>query len=172
MPASTLTWTRWPTPPCDGSAGSIWLATTPGWCAIATWEQRPETWRWLIDVKLMGVRCTGRGIRSAAVAQGSGHFLNTASAGGLMPLPKLSPYNATMHAVVGVTETLNIELRSVSPRLVATVLCPGLVETALRGTNSTALAPPAAAAAVGDPGGDTSRGLRSIRCKNNATQRA
>ena len=88
-----------------------------------------------------------------------------------MPLPKLSPYNATMHAVVGVTETLNIELRSVSPRLVATVLCPGLVETALR-TNSTALAPPAAAAAVGDPGGDTSRGLRSIRCKDNATQRA
>src|SRR5215211_6646894 len=60
-----------------------------------TWEQRPETWRWLI-------------------AQGSGHFLNTASAGGLMPLPSLAPYNATMHAVVGLTETLNAELRSVS----------------------------------------------------------
>ena len=45
------------------------------------WEQRLETWRWLIDVKLMGVV---HGVRSFAplfIAHGSGHFLNTASAG-------------------------------------------------------------------------------------------
>ncbi len=28
-----------------------------------------------------------------------------------MPLPTLAPYNATMHAVVGLTETLNAELK-------------------------------------------------------------
>jgi NAD(P)-dependent dehydrogenase (short-subunit alcohol dehydrogenase family) len=61
-----------------------------------------------------------------------------------MPLPSRSPYNATMHAVVGVTETLNVELRSVSPLLGATVLCPGLVNTAL-GATSAALVPPGAA---------------------------
>ncbi len=57
------------------------------------------------------------GVRTFAplfIAQGSGHFLNTASAGGLMPLPTLAPYNATMHAVVGLTETLNAEFKSVS----------------------------------------------------------
>ena len=81
-----------------------------------TWEQRLETWRWLIDVKLMGVVNGVRTFAPLFIAQGSGHFLNTASAGGLMPLPTLAPYNATMHAVVGLTETLNAELRSVSTR--------------------------------------------------------
>lgn len=90
------------------------------------WEQLPATWRWLVDVKLMGVVHAVRAFAPLLIAQGSGHFLNTASAGGLMPLPKLTPYNATMHAVVGVTETLHAELQSVSPRLGATVLCPGL----------------------------------------------
>jgi short-subunit dehydrogenase len=95
------------------------------------------------------------GIRAFApllIAQGSGHFLNTASAGGLMPLPNLAPYNATMHAVVGLTETLNAELRSVSKLLGATVLCPGLVDTLL-GANSVRLVPPGAATAPADAGG-------------------
>ncbi len=113
------------------------------------WEQRPETWRWMIDVKLMGVVHGVRTFAPLMIAQGSGHFLNTASAGGLMPLPTLAPYNATMHAVVGLTETLNIELRFVSELLGATVLCPGLVDTAL-GSNSYALVPPGAAAAPAD----------------------
>lgn len=115
------------------------------------WEQRPETWRWLIDVKLMGVVHGVRAFAPLLVAQGSGHFLNTASAGGLMTLPMLSPYNATMHAVVGLTETLHAELQSQSTNLGATVLCPGLVATAL-GSNSAVLAPDGAAATPGDPG--------------------
>ncbi|MEO3759406.1 hypothetical protein ABGB19_14095 [Mycobacterium sp. B14F4] len=57
-----------------------------------------------------------------------------------MPLPYLAPYNATMHAVVGLTETLNTELRSISADLGATVLCPGMVDTPL-GPNSAALGP-------------------------------
>ena len=103
-----------------------------------TWEQLPGTWRWLIDVKLMGVVIGVRTFAPLFIAQGSGHFLNTASAGGLMALPMLAPYAATMHAVVGLTETLNAELRSVSNLLGATVLCPGLVDTPL-GQNSAAL---------------------------------
>jgi NAD(P)-dependent dehydrogenase (short-subunit alcohol dehydrogenase family) len=109
------------------------------------WEQRPATWRWLIDVKLMGVVNGVRTFAPLLIAQGSGHFLNTASAGGLMALPTLAPYAATMHAVVGLTETLNAELRSVSNLLGATVLCPGMVDTPL-GANSARLVPPGAAA--------------------------
>jgi NAD(P)-dependent dehydrogenase (short-subunit alcohol dehydrogenase family) len=117
-----------------------------------TWEQRPETWRWLVDVKLMGVVNGVRTFAPLLIAQGSGHVLNTASAGGLMPLPTLAPYNATMHAVVGLTETLNAELRSVSTLLGATVLCPGLVDTPL-GANSAKLAPAGAAATPDGAGG-------------------
>ena len=113
------------------------------------WEQRLETWRWLIDVKLMGVVHGVRTFAPLFIAQGSGHFLNTASAGGLMPLPTLAPYNATMHAVVGLTETLNAELRAVSNDLGATVLCPGMVDTAA-GPNSATLVPPGAATTAGE----------------------
>jgi short-subunit dehydrogenase len=95
------------------------------------------------------------GVRTFApllIAQGSGHFLNTASAGGLMALPTLAPYAATMHAIVGLTETLNAELHSVSTLLGATVLCPGMVDTQL-GANSARLVPPDAAATPDDAGG-------------------
>jgi NAD(P)-dependent dehydrogenase (short-subunit alcohol dehydrogenase family) len=124
------------------------------------WEQRLETWRWLIDVKLMGVVHGVRTFSPLFISQGCGHFLNTASAGGLMPLPTLAPYNATMHAVVGLTETLNTELQSVSEYLGATVLCPGLVDTPL-GSNSAGLAPAGAAAAPADGHDDAMRGAIS-----------
>ena len=103
------------------------------------------------------------GVRTFAplfIAQGSGHFLNTASAGGLMPLPTLAPYNATMHAVVGLTETLNAELKAVSDQLGATVLCPGLVDTPL-GRNSAALVPRGAAATPAEGDDDAMRGAIS-----------
>jgi NAD(P)-dependent dehydrogenase (short-subunit alcohol dehydrogenase family) len=124
------------------------------------WEQRLESWRWLIDVKLMGLV---HGIRTFAplfIARGSGHFLNTASAGGLIPLPSLGPYNATMHAVVGLTETLNVELQAISHQLGATVLCPGMVDTPL-GQNSATLVPPGAAATPVSGAGDAMRGAIS-----------
>ena len=82
-------------------------------CELAPmWEQRPETWRWLIDVKLMGVVHGVRTFAPLLIAQGSGHFLNTASGGRAdAAADTVAPYNATMHAVVGLTETLNLELR-------------------------------------------------------------
>jgi NAD(P)-dependent dehydrogenase (short-subunit alcohol dehydrogenase family) len=106
--------------------------------SVPMWEQDLSTWSRIIDIKLMGVV---HGIRSFApllVAQGHGHIVNTASAGGLIPLPDMTPYSATMHAVVGVTETLDVELKRVSDQLGATVLCPGLVATPLY-ANSAAL---------------------------------
>jgi NAD(P)-dependent dehydrogenase (short-subunit alcohol dehydrogenase family) len=121
---------------------------------VPSWEQSVETWRWLTEVKLMGVVHGIRAFAPIFLAQGHGHFLNTASAGGLMALPMLSPYNAVMHAVVGLTETLHLELASQSPDLGATVLCPGLVATNL-GSNSATLAPAGISTTDGDPGGDT-----------------
>ena len=69
-----------------------------------------------------------------------------------MALPTLAPYAATMHAVVGLTETLDAELRAVSNLLGATVLCPGLVDTPL-GANSVRLVPSDAATVPADIGG-------------------
>jgi NAD(P)-dependent dehydrogenase (short-subunit alcohol dehydrogenase family) len=106
--------------------------------SAALWEQAPQTWERMIQVKIMGVVNGVRAFAPHLIAQGRGHILNTASSGGLAPLPTRSPYTATMHAVVGLTETLNLELRQAAPGVGATVLCPGLVDTPL-GENSALL---------------------------------
>jgi NAD(P)-dependent dehydrogenase (short-subunit alcohol dehydrogenase family) len=108
------------------------------------WEQDVATWHWLLDVMLMGVVHGIRAFVPHLVEQQSGHVLNTASLGGLVPLPGLGPYSAAKHAVVGITETLAVELAEAAPGVGATVLCPGLVETAL-GTNSQSRRPGEAA---------------------------
>ncbi|GAA4667247.1 SDR family NAD(P)-dependent oxidoreductase [Gordonia humi] len=95
------------------------------------WEQSLRSWERLVDIKLMGVVHGVRSFAPLLVAAGRGHILNTASAGGLIVLPGMTPYNATMHAVVGLTETLDVELRKAAPGLGSTVLCPGRVATDL-----------------------------------------
>jgi short-subunit dehydrogenase len=60
-----------------------------------------------------------------------------------------------MHAVVGMTESLNIELKGLSSNLGATVLCPGLVATGLAENSATlgftvASEAPQAGASFGD----------------------
>ncbi|QNP74216.1 SDR family NAD(P)-dependent oxidoreductase [Streptomyces roseirectus] len=102
------------------------------------WEQEARVWELMIGVKVLGVVHGVNAFAPLFIEQGTGHFLNTASSGGLAPLPYLTPYTTTMHAVVGLTETLDLELKRVAPALGATVLCPGLVDTPL-GQNSAAL---------------------------------
>ena len=61
------------------------------------------------------------------VAAGRGHVVNTASMAGLTTIPGggNGAYSATKHAVVGLSETLRLELAEVAPDVGVTVLCPG-----------------------------------------------
>jgi short-subunit dehydrogenase len=119
--------------------------------AAPMWEQETRTWQQMISVKMLGVIHWVRAFVPLLIERGVGHILNTASSGGLAPLPGRTPYTGTMHAVVGLTETLDLELKQVSPELGATVLCPGLVDTAL-GANSAALGAIRLPAGAGAPG--------------------
>jgi len=106
-------------------------------CKMAPmWEQTHQTWQWLTDVGLLGIVSGVRAFAPHFLERGVGHFVNTASVGGLTVLPYLTPYNAVKHAVVGMTESLNVELRGVNPEIGASVLCPGLVRTALGETSA------------------------------------
>ncbi|MGD6749662.1 SDR family NAD(P)-dependent oxidoreductase [Streptomyces sp. BH105] len=126
--------------------------------AAPLWEQTARTWELMIGVKVLGVVHGVRAFAPLLIERGTGHFLNTASSGGLAPLPDRAPYTTTMHAMVGLTETLDAELKRVSPSLGATVLCPGLVDTPL-GRNSETLG-----AIRLPPGSPTSmRGITSPR---------
>jgi NAD(P)-dependent dehydrogenase (short-subunit alcohol dehydrogenase family) len=77
------------------------------------WEQDPATWRWVIDVALLGVA----------------HGIS------LVPVPLVGPYGAAKYAVVGMSETLDAELRMVGSTVGVTVLCPARVATALEQTS-------------------------------------
>jgi short-subunit dehydrogenase len=64
-------------------------------------------------------------------AQGEGHIVNTASMAGLLAMPGAGPYNATKHAVVGLSEGLYLELKMLASPIEVSVLCPGWVKTRL-----------------------------------------
>ncbi|MEU1514917.1 SDR family NAD(P)-dependent oxidoreductase [Streptomyces sp. NPDC005811] len=84
-------------------------------------EQEARTWELMIGVKVLGVVHGVKAFAPLLIEQGTGHFLNTASSGGPAPLPDLTPYTTTMHAVVGLTETLDIDLRGGAPASVQNV---------------------------------------------------
>jgi NAD(P)-dependent dehydrogenase (short-subunit alcohol dehydrogenase family) len=85
-------------------------------------------WEWVVGVNLWGV------VHGLQVflphlegnADG-GHVVNTASMAGLAPFPGIGVYNATKYAVVGISETLAIELAGSGVGV--SVLCPGVVNT-------------------------------------------
>jgi NAD(P)-dependent dehydrogenase (short-subunit alcohol dehydrogenase family) len=112
------------------------------------WAQTLDTWKWVIDVNLYGVIHGLRSFMPRMLAAGEeGHIVNTASVAGLHGGPLISPYYATKHAVVGLSESLYVELRMANARVGASVLCPAFVKTRIgeSGRNR----PGAAAASAG-----------------------
>lgn len=84
-------------------------------------------WRKLVDLNLMGVVYGTCGALPLMLAQGSGHIVNMASAGGLLPPPYQAAYAATKSAIITMTRCLHYEYR---PRgLDFSVICPSNVRT-------------------------------------------
>ena len=101
------------------------------------WENTVRDWEWVLGVNLWGVI---HGVRlftpmmlAAEKADPSyqGHIVNTASMAGTVNMPNMGVYNVSKHAVVSLTETLYQDLRLVSDRIGASVLCPFFVSTGI-----------------------------------------
>lgn len=86
-----------------------------------------ETWRFVVELNIMGVVYGTYSAIPIMREQGSGHIVNTASAAGLFPIPYQAVYTATKAAVISMTESLQYELESEG--LSFTVFCPGNVAT-------------------------------------------
>jgi NAD(P)-dependent dehydrogenase (short-subunit alcohol dehydrogenase family) len=86
-----------------------------------------ESWRWLIDVNVMGVVHGINAFAPLLVEQGGGHIVCTASVAGLTTPPSLGPYAATKHAVVGLAAVLREELAPAGVGVSA--VCPGVIRT-------------------------------------------
>ena len=70
-------------------------------------------------------------LRAAAIAQGEGHIVNTASVAGLISPPGMGAYNVTKHAVVALSESLHHDLRERGSPVGVSVLCPAYVPTGI-----------------------------------------
>jgi short-subunit dehydrogenase len=80
-----------------------------------------------IDINIRGVTNGVAAAYPRMVEQGHGHIVNTASAAGLLPVPLMSAYSMSKHAVVGFSKSLRFEAENYGVRV--TVLCPTAVET-------------------------------------------
>ena len=94
------------------------------------WELTAADWEWILGVNLWSVVHAVHCFVPRMLAGGDeGHVVNTASVAGLISGP--GPYFASKHGVVCLSEALYKELRAAGARLSASVLCPGLVRTAI-----------------------------------------
>ena len=88
---------------------------------------KPATWQWMVGVNVLGVAYGVSAFVPLMLEQGEGHVVNTASEAGLTSSPVLGPYHATKYAVVGLSESLALELEGTPVNV--SCLCPELVDT-------------------------------------------
>lgn len=96
------------------------------------WERSEDDWRWVMDVNFFGVVNGLRVFMPILLEQGErAHMVNTASIGGLMVGPFLSPYIVSKHAVVALTESVYYELKTLETDVRISALCPGPIATGI-----------------------------------------
>ncbi|MGY1616723.1 SDR family NAD(P)-dependent oxidoreductase [Geodermatophilus sp. SYSU D00691] len=105
-------------------------------------------WRRVIDVNLLGVVNGVQAAYPLMVRQGHGHIVNTASVGGLLPMPTGAPYATTKWAVVGLSLSLRAEASDKGVQV--SVVCPGGVDTPLLDQRPPADLPPVPSAEARD----------------------
>lgn len=80
-----------------------------------------------IDINVKGLMFGSNAAARRMIAQGSGHIINVASIAALVPVPGLSVYSASKHAVRAFSIAAGEELRQHG--VYVTVVCPGPVAT-------------------------------------------
>lgn len=108
------------------------------------WTDPVELWSRVLDVNVLGVVYGIRAALPIMQQQGVGHIVSTASHAGLNGAPGIAPYVASKHAVVGLSESLFLELELMGSPVGASVLCPEFVKTDLMGKEPQALGSPMA----------------------------
>lgn len=88
-----------------------------------------EQWQWVLDINLLGMVRVSQTFLPLFKNQGHGYFINIASQAGLTPIPFMNSYNAVKAAVVGLSETMKLEL--VHDNVDVSVVCPSFFKTNL-----------------------------------------
>ena len=91
-----------------------------------------EFWRRIIDINLWGVIYGIDAALPVMRRQDGGHIVNTASMGGLLPLPYQAPYCTTKSAVISLSESLRYELQD--EKIHVSVVCTGYIVSRIYGS--------------------------------------
>ncbi len=86
-----------------------------------------EDWKWVMDINLMGVVHGCKAFGAKMAERKSGHIVNLASAAGYYAAPEMAAYSASKHAVMGLSESLRIELAEFN--IGVSAICPGVINT-------------------------------------------
>ncbi|MCK6258483.1 3-ketoacyl-ACP reductase [Fictibacillus sp. KIGAM418] len=92
-------------------------------------ELSPEEWKNIVDVNLMGVYNVTRAVLPGMIERKAGDIINISSSAGQKGAPVTSAYSASKFAVLGLTESLMLEVRKHNIRVSA--LTPSTVATDL-----------------------------------------
>jgi NAD(P)-dependent dehydrogenase (short-subunit alcohol dehydrogenase family) len=91
-------------------------------------ETTVEDWQRVIGVNLLGMAYVVQAFVPRLLAQGGrSSIVNTASMAGLVAAPGMAPYCASKFGVVGMSESLNAELKEHGIHVCA--VCPGIIDT-------------------------------------------
>ncbi len=74
------------------------------------WELKPEVWRQVVEVNLVGPYLTCRAVVPHMIAKGYGRIVNIASIAGKDGNPNASHYSASKAGLIGLTKSLAKEL--------------------------------------------------------------
>jgi NAD(P)-dependent dehydrogenase (short-subunit alcohol dehydrogenase family) len=98
----------------------------------AVHEHTLADWQWVINVNLWGVIHGVRAFVPRMLAGGDeGHIVNTASMAGLTTAQFMSVYDLTKHGVVALSESMFKEFQVTGAPIGVSVVCPGLINTAI-----------------------------------------
>ena len=111
----------------------VWVNNAGVMETVKAWEHSDEAVQRMVDVNLLGVVWGSRAAVDAMTAApgGSKHIVNLGSLSALAPVPGLTVYGATKHAVLGFTLALEGDLRQARLPIGVHCMCPDGANTRL-----------------------------------------